>query len=207
MAHPLVREMLFEGRVRVSEKRELALTDDDLIAMKSALAIQSLHLAGGGLQGSLETLILATAIVYRFCWRFYNSEPLAAADDPSLQMPSPPLSPEEHAAADVAFRLLPGLYQRLVRRDPGSPLGEALKKLLRQWPLSGVLANIAEPPEAPIEFGGHVGLGFVYAERLAANERQAWVPDGAARECVELVYHAMGRRLPEAADAGPGAES
>ena len=188
-----IRPMLFEGRLRIGEAPTLALSDDDLEALKSALAIQSLHLPGPQIQGSLPTLVLAVQVVYRFARRFLSPEPLPPADDPSLRMPAPPRTPEEHAAGDVAFRFVPGLYHRAMSRDADDPLALAMKRLLRVWPLSGVLGDLTEPPETPLDFAGHPGLGFLYAQRLAANERPGWMPAGPVRECLEVVYHAMGK--------------
>ena len=187
--------MLFEGRLRIGGQPSLALTDDDLGILKSALAIQSLHLPGPRIEGSLPTLVFAVQVVYRLAWRFFSPEPITPADDPSLRMPAPPRTPQEHVAGDVAFRFLPGLYHRTMVRDPEDPLVLPMKNLLRQWPLSGVLADIPEPPESPIDFGGHPGLGFLFAQRLAARERPSWVPLGPVQDCLEVVYHAMGRSL------------
>src|ERR1700676_3856288 len=164
-----IRSMLFEGRLRIGAEPKLALSDEDLGVLKSALAIQSLHLPGPQIEGSLSTLIYAVQVVYRLAWRLLNPEPLSPADDPSLRMPAPPQTPHEHAAGDIAFRFLPGRYHRAMVRDGEDPLALAMKSLLRQWPLSGVLADLTEPPETPIDFGGHPGLGFLYALRLAAR--------------------------------------
>jgi hypothetical protein len=192
-----VRSMLFEGRLRIGKEPSLALTDEDLATLKSALAIETLHLPGPRLHGSLPTLVHAVQVMYRLAWRFFNHDPVGPADDPTLRMPAPPQTPEEHAGGDVAFRFLPGLYKRAMSRDAAGPLALAMKNLLRQWPLSGVLADVTEAPEMPIDFAGHVGLGYLFAQRLAVNERSCWLPSGPARDCVEVVYHAMGRSLVE----------
>jgi MoxR-vWA-beta-propeller ternary system domain bpX4 len=193
MADDFIRSMLFEGRLRVGAQPRMVLTDEDLRILQKALKIQSLHLPGPRLEGSLPTLILAVGVVYRMAWRFLNAEPILPVDDPSLRMPEKPRSATEHMATDVAFRFLPGLYHRAINRDPEDPLIEAMKTMLRQWPLSGVLADIAEPPESPLDFEGHLGLGFLYAQRLAARERSGWLPDGHAGQCVEVVYNFLGK--------------
>jgi hypothetical protein len=69
----------------------------------------------------------------------------------------------------------------------------ALEHTLRQWPLSGVLADIVEPPLTPVEFGGHAGLHFLYAERLAEHERPGWFPAGQGMQYVELVWQHLGK--------------
>ena len=68
-----------------------------------------------------------------------------------------------------------------------------METLLRQWPLTGVLADVAEEPLTPPEFDGHPGLLLLYAERLARHEKPAWVPHGKAFEYVELVFRELGK--------------
>jgi hypothetical protein len=62
--------------------------------------------------------------------------------------------------------------------------------VLRQWPLSGVLSDVTEPPLTPPEFDGNPGLMLLYAERLARHEKSAWVPQGEGREYVQWVISA-----------------
>ncbi len=194
MTSSFVRSLIFDGRLQVGAEAHLVLDDADRETLDKALKVQCLHLPGPSLERDLPTLVLAVQVVYRMAWRFLNSELTPVPDDLTLRMPEKPRSAAEHLAADVAFRFLPGLYQRVLHRDPEDPLGIALRELLRQWPLSGVLADITEPPLVPIDFGGHVGLGFLYAQRLAERERHGWQPDDTARESLELVYHALGKK-------------
>ncbi len=52
-------------------------------------------------------------------------------------------------------------------------------------------------PLGPLDFAGHPGLQLLYAERLAAAPRAAWVPPaGPAREWAERAFHERGRPLP-----------
>ena len=198
MAEGFVRALLWEGRLRVGVEPQLRLSDADVEELRTALAIAALQLTGPLLQGSLPILVQAVPVVYRLARRFLHAEPEPAANDPTLRMPAGPRSAADHLAGDVAFRFLPGLYQRVVSRDPEDELVEAIKNVLRQWPLSGVLADITEPPATPIDFEGHPGLGFLYAERLAARERSAWMPTGAALDCLDVVYQSLGKTRSEA---------
>jgi hypothetical protein len=72
-------------------------------------------------------------------------------------------------------------------------LASYLADLLRTWPLSGVLSDLPEGPEDVGDLGGHPGLWMLYAERLAIDERPAWMVRGPAREYVELVFHELGK--------------
>ena len=198
--------LLFDGRLHVGAEASLTLAGDDVPLLKKALRIASLHLPGPRLDGNLDVLVAAVPVVYRMARRYLHPELQPAADDPTLRMPGPPRSAGDHLAADLAFRFLPGLYHRCVRRDPEDDLAAALKTLLREWPLSGVLADISEPPTVGVDFGGHPGLGYQYAERWAARERPAWAPAGAVRDCALVVFHALGKPLTTTAETETGVE-
>ena len=136
----------------------------------------------------------ALHVVYRFGRRSLHPETTPAESDASLKMPRPPRSAAMSISGrDLALRFLPGLLQRLVARDPGDELVAAIKRLLRDWPLSGVLADLREPPTSPLDFGGHLGIRFLYAERLAERERPGWYPSAEASDGVEMVRHVLGR--------------
>ena len=81
---------------------------------------------------------------------------------------------------------------------PGPPAGAGgstprtrwsrlIERVLRRWPLSGVLAGLDEGPTAPLDLGGHEGLMLLYAERLSRRDAPAWRPSGRPLEYVELV--------------------
>ncbi len=65
------------------------------------------------------------------------------------------------------------------------PLTLRLKDTLRRWPLSGVLANLDEPPFSPVELAGHPGLLLLYAERLVVRHLPAWLPGATGTAYVE----------------------
>ena len=108
-------------------------------------------------------------------------------------MPMAPRTPEQHLSGDLVLRLLPALHRRAKALLHGDVLPTQLEDVLRQWPLSGVLADIVEPPTTPIDFGTHPGLNFLYAERLAQHERVGWFPSGPGMQYVELVWQQLGR--------------
>ena len=74
------------------------------------------------------------------------------------------------------LRYLPQVLKRARGLDPTDPLIRLLEDVLRRWPLSGVLSDVARARSRPLDFGGHPGLLLLYAERLAANDRPAWRP-------------------------------
>ena len=88
----------------------------------------------------------------------------------------------------LLFRYLPVVHRRARALAPDDVLTRLLTDLLRQWPLSGVLADVADEPTTPLQLNDHPGLLLLYAERLLHNDRPAWRPTtGLARETWELV--------------------
>ena len=72
------------------------------------------------------------------------------------------------------------VHRRARALDPADALVGLLERVLRQWPLSGVLAGLDEGPTSPLDFGGHEGLMLLYAERLARGPSPSWRPSGRA---------------------------
>lgn len=188
MSDHFARSLLFEGRLLVGAATAWNVVADDHQALQEAAIAGARQLAGPPIQTSNEVLTRAVHVVYRFGRRYLHPELSPPDKDISLQMPSPK-SPADHLAGDIAFRFLAGLHRRIRGREGDDPLGVAARELLRQWPLSGVLADIAEPPMTPIDFG-HPGLAMLYAERLALHERAGWHPQN--RDHLEVVGQAMG---------------
>ena len=48
--------------------------------------------------------------------------------------------------------------------------------ILRQWPLSGVLADLDDPPLAKLDFDSSEFLAALYAERLSRISNESWTP-------------------------------
>ncbi len=197
MSESFLAPLLFQGRLVVSESPEFRWTDAEQEAARSALQLAVADLPGPPLEGDLKTLGTAASLLYCIGQTFLHGDP-ADSERPALQMPHDPRNAWDHFSADLVLRFLPGVAVRIRNRDPRHPLFEASKRILLQWPFSGVLSDYTEPPTTPLDFSGHPGLGWIYGQRLAAHERQAWIPVGQLREQVEAAYHAMGRTLPEA---------
>ena len=111
----------------------------------------------------------------------------------SLRMPSDPVTASEHLSADVCLRFLPPVLRRARALGIDGGLVDALAGVLRAWPLSGVLTDLAKGPSDVGDLGRHPGLQMLYAERLALDEKPGWMPGGEARAHVELVFRGLGR--------------
>jgi hypothetical protein len=128
------------------------------------------------------------------CWFLLNRAEPAHEIDRRLPVLTPARSASEHLSADLLFRFLPQVHRRARAANPRDPLTLRLEDTLRRWPLSGVLAELDDPPLVEIDFSGHPGLLLLYAERLADHPRPSWLPDGPARQYVDLVF--AERKLP-----------
>lgn len=192
MRTAFARNLFFEGRLSVEAGPTLEVTAESVDALRSVLAAQHLHLPGPPLEPCLPILVEAVQVLYRLAWEILHGPSPDADADPSLRMQRGPCGPRDHVAADVAFRFLPRLHQQAHARGADAPLTRRLAELLREWPLSGVLADIPEPPLTPPEFG-HVGVAFLYSERLAERTRPAWIPSGPERDLTAIVWRTLGK--------------
>lgn len=194
-----LQRLFSEGVVAYREPPESASPDDYAAqsVLERAFAAQQLQVAGPALTFSLAPAAAAAALLWRAGWFLFSRQEPEEVLNRLLTMPGPPVAAEDHLSADVILRYLPALYRRAHSADQNDCLVRRLATVLRQWPLSGVLADLADGPTTPLDFAGHPGLLLVYAERLVGHEKQAWVPPGGkALEYVELVYAALGRTLP-----------
>jgi hypothetical protein len=160
--------------------------------LRAAYDLDALDVAGPPLAFDPAVAGRAAHALACACWALVGLE----ADEPDVVL-APVRAPAAHLSADVTLRFAPDVYRRARVRDPNSPLATALDRLLRAWPLSGVLADLDGTPTTEPDFG-HPGLQLLYAERLAAARRSGWVPaGGAAREWAERVFAERGLTLPE----------
>lgn len=190
-----LHSLLFEGRARLRLARgpDPGVSPAAVALLERAHRLRSLEIAGPPIPFDGPTATVAAVLARKACLalvdRGERPEDLAVA----LAMPLIPKTPAHHLAADLTFRFLPVVLRRARGADPTDPLVAILAKLLRNWPLSGVLAETDGPPSVPLDFSGHVGLMALYAERLVPRERAGWYPEGVAAEYVELARRAPSR--------------
>ena len=163
-----------------------------LIVLERAYQTYQLEVAGPALQFSPEIALASAEFIRAACWYLVQHEEPAEALQRRLTL-SPPRSPAEHLTGDLLLRYLPQLHRRAHGISPNDSLCEIVSKVMREWPLSGVLSDVAEGPLTPVDFGGHSGLLMLYAERLFRNQKAEWLPTGPARQYVELVFRDHGQ--------------
>jgi hypothetical protein len=189
--HELFREgqIVLRGRPVASESERAAA----LAVLAAEFTLHRLDIAGEPIAFDPTTALQAADLLRRAAWFLVNRSEPAEAMERALILPSPPKTASEHLSADLSFRFLPPIYRRARSIAPGDGLSTFLADLLRAWPLSGVLSDLAEGPAEVGDLGGHPGLWLLYAERLAADEKPAWMVKGAARGHVELVFQGLGK--------------
>lgn len=159
--------------------------------LREAFDVLALDVPGPPIPFDAEAAVAAAGVLAVACWRLVGDESFGP------RLGEIPRSPAAHLSADVCLRFLPAVYRRARFRDPESALTRDLAELLRGWPLSGVLADLEEPPPTPTDFHGHAGLQVLFAERLFAVGRPSWVPEsGPPREWAERVFLERNKPLP-----------
>ncbi|MBL8792501.1 MAG: hypothetical protein JNM56_01210 [Planctomycetia bacterium] len=150
-----------------------------------------LQVAGPLLDFDPASALRAGEVVLSACWFLvHHKEPV---EELARRLALPvPRSPAEQLSGDLLLRYLPQVYRRAKALAAADPLGEQLARLLRQWPLSGVLSDVPEAPLIEPSFAGHAGLELLYAERLAGNFKVEWLPAGRGLERFELVWRELG---------------
>ncbi len=161
--------------------------------LRRAYVQRALDIAGTPLQFDEAVAVWAVQVLAASCWE------LASGSD-DVTGPAIAREPDRlaaHLSADVSLRFLPAVLARARARGGMDCLVERVTAILRRWPLSGVLAGLAEAPLGSLEFDGHVGLQMLYAERQVDTGQVAWLPDdGNTLQWIEKVYHERGKLLP-----------
>lgn len=191
-----LRELFSTGVIthRESPQPEPKPTATTLTVLKQAYETYRLGTPGSEIPFVSEVAFSAAEVVRQASWFLVSHQEPPEHVQQCLQMSRGPNSPGCHLSADLTFRYLSTLHRRARARDAADVLTQRLMELLRQWPLSGVLATVEEPPLSPLDFG-HDGLWLCYAERFAQHPRQAWLPTGKGLEVIELAWQESGKSI------------
>jgi hypothetical protein len=164
-----------------------------LRVLEAAFDVHRLDVAGPAISFDAPSALMAAELLRLAAWFLVNRSEPAREVERALVIPRPPFTAGEHLSADVCLRFLPLVHRRARSIAPGDPLPGFLADVLRAWPLSGVLSDLVEGPKDVGELGDHPGLWMLYAERLAVDEKAAWMPKGGPRGHVELVFAGLGK--------------
>jgi MoxR-vWA-beta-propeller ternary system domain bpX4 len=184
-----LHDLLFAGKVVVRDRPSSSARhrSEAIGLLGRAFADYRLSVAGPLIDFDATTALAAAELVRQACWFLVNHDEPDEELEKRLTMPAPPTLPAQHLSADLTLRYLPQIHRRARALAAADRLPELLASILRQWPLTGVLADVPEQPTTALDFAGHPGLLLLYAERLAQNDRSAWQPEGRGTEYVELV--------------------
>jgi len=162
--------------------------------LNESFAEERLRIAGPPIDFDADTATHAAAVLWRACWFLLEHDEPPATLEKLLVLP-PHATAAAHLSADLTLRYLPQILRRARSLSADDVLPRLLSKILREWPLSGAHADVADEPLSPLTFADHPGLMLLYAERLADHPKPAWVPAGRTREYLELVYQGRGLSL------------
>jgi hypothetical protein len=194
-------ESLFrEGNVVLRERAVPAPDPSDALDLLTrTYSHYRLEVAGPPIPFDLASALAAAKLLHQACWFLFSHSDPDKEVERRLVMPGPPTAAAQHLSADLVLRYLPQVRRRARSVTADDVLAVRLAAVLRQWPLSGVLSDVQEEPTTPLDFDRHYGLQMLYAERLAGNEKPAWMPAAlATREVVELVFAGLGKTVPAA---------
>jgi hypothetical protein len=198
--HQFLAQLFDEGKIIFRAVPRDRPSASAVAVLTAAFEASSLAIAGPRIAFDAELALAAAELLRQASWALVNRDERMADLVKRLKMPVSPLTPSQHLSADLTMRYLPQVLRRARGLDPSDPLVAQLANVLRTWPLSGVLADVADPPLVPVQFGGHPGLMLLYAERLVGNDRPFWRPiqKGPSWEYYELVLQEHGQPAPAA---------
>jgi len=151
----------------------------------------ALTIPGSRLRFDAQVALAAAEMLRQAAWFLVSRDEPDSEVARLVEMRVSPENASQHLSADLLLRFAPQLLKRARAIAPGDVLAQKLESNLRRWPLSGVLAEISEPPVTPPDFG-HEGLALLYAERLAEHDKPNWAPHGAALELLQRVKEERG---------------
>ncbi len=186
--------MLTDGSVVLRERPVIRPEEHRQAAawLQSDYADFRLDVAGPLLAFDADAALRAAECCRSACWFLVDHGAEDAEVEAEVKMPAPGGDPAQHLSADLVLRFLPQIYHRARAIAADDRLTRCLATICRQWPLSGVLADLSDEPTTPLDFGGHSGLQLLYAERFVQHRRPSWLPKGTTEEYINLVLSERG---------------
>ena len=163
--------------------------------LAEAFAEHSLNVAGPPIAFERRVAMEASRLFMQAAIALVDHSETPEVLSSRLRMSRVPHTAADHLSADIVFRYLPHLLRRARASRPDDPLVVMLTQVLRQWPLSGVLADIDEAPSTKPEFPDHHGLLMLYSERWILRQDEAWKGGGATGEYIEWALEDVKRAV------------
>jgi hypothetical protein len=187
-----VRQLLETGEIVFHGPPEPATFEQHETAayLGQAFELYRLDVAGQEIAHDADIALAAARFVRWASWFLVSREAPPEFVTQHLTLP-PPHSAAQHLSGDMLLRFLPQLQRRARSIAVDDALTNILTRVLREWPLSGILSDVPDPPLTRLDFDEHVGLKLLYAERLANNEKADWFAPWVDQ--LELVYHELGK--------------
>lgn len=199
---PFLDRLFTTGEARLADRPEPDDRRDTEVVLRRAFAEYRLDLAGPPIDFDPAAAHEAALFLARACWFAVSREEPPDGVTTLLPTVTEPKTPAAHLSIDLTLRYATTVYRRVHAQSADDVLAIRLAEAFRCCPLTGVLSDVAEGPTGDRTFGGHAGLELLYAERLAANFRPAWLPStGRLCERVEVVFQQMGKSVPSASGA------
>ena len=156
--HEFLTELFDRGKIvfRAAPRDRPSAAGVNVLA--EAFEAYSLYVAGPAIAFDADIACAAAEFLRQAAWALVNHDDRMKDLARRLKMPCSPLTPSHHLSADLTLRHLPQVLRRVRGLDPSDPVVALLANELRNWPLSGVLSDVAEPPLSALDFGGHPGL-------------------------------------------------
>lgn len=194
MPASFLEDLLYDGCIRLRPDAErLRASTETAEMLEQAFVVYRQEVAGAPIDFHPQVAVAAALLIENIAWCLLGVNDGAATD---VAMRGKPRTASEHLSADMLLRFVPQLARRARGQALTAPLTQTLEDIMRRWPLSGVLADVSDPPLTPLDFAGHPGLLLLYAERLALNEKPDWFPtQPPGLDYVELVWDGLGREL------------
>jgi MoxR-vWA-beta-propeller ternary system protein len=194
---PFLEHLFATGEARLAERPDGDDRREVRMVLRRAFAEYCLDVPGPPIELDEEAAEAAARFTARACWFAVSRDEPSELVNSLLKAFAGPKTAASHLSVDLTLRYAVTVYRRVHTQTPEDVIVTRLADTLRRCPLTGVLSDVAEAPSGDLTFGGHPGLELLYAERLAANFRPAWLaPPGRTREAVELVFQQMGKKWP-----------
>ncbi len=143
-----------------------------------------MDLAGSPSHIDMSIAERAADVTRRACWLTLSNVEDEDEIRHMIRFEGTPQNAAQHLSADLCLRFLPRIHKRLRAAKPDDAVVSIIENILKRWPLSGILCDIADPPVA-INLHNEAVMRL-YAQRFSQHPKDNWKPADKALEHIEL---------------------